>query len=434
MKFTRSKLLLISTCTASALTGLFFSGYNYHANAEAGSVNINAGTSGTGTFATGLSVTGGGASITGGLNNNTGGITNAGALGGATTGAFSSSVTFPGSGIWDSSGNVGIGTTPAVKLHVQGGELRLQTDQTYISFFNTAGVRQGYLQFANDAMYLNNERALPMYFYNNGANRMTLTSSGSVGIGNTPSYKLDVTGDIRSTTTMRANGGTYFCGGDDACLNDVNVANTVAIYGAQNSLLGTLRLGNGANDISGYNNNVGVNTLVPITNWNVAGTSSPFDQLTLTDTTSGGTTYVHRKSGAIIEFYNGTNGAYGGAINTTGAYYNGSDIRLKKDIKTIPSALDRILNLRAVTYHSTNQKNTDPLNVGFIAQEVENIFPEAVVENDTTKGYKALTYQYLFTYGIKAIQEQQVQIENLSKIVKTQQEQIDQLLKEMQSK
>lgn len=63
-------------------------------------------------------------------------------------------------------------------------------------------------------------------------------NNGDVGIGNpAPSYKLDVSGQIRSTDTIyaNANGKAYFCGGDDACLYDVNDANVVGIYGAQDS-------------------------------------------------------------------------------------------------------------------------------------------------------------------------------------------------------
>ncbi|MGE0637005.1 MAG: beta strand repeat-containing protein, partial [Bacteroidia bacterium] len=95
--------------------------------------------------------------------------------------------------------------------------------------------------------------------YDNGTN---------VGIGNAaPGYKLDVSGDIRSTGTIYAdaNGTAYLNGGDDATLNDVNVANTVGIIGQQNTTHGSVQLGTGAGAYL-YSNgtaNIGINTTSP---------------------------------------------------------------------------------------------------------------------------------------------------------------------------
>ncbi len=80
-----------------------------------------------------------------------------------------------------------------------------------------------------------------------------------------PAYKLDVTGDIRSTNKIyaNANGASYFRGGDDAELWDVNVANTMGVYGLQDATIATIRLGSGGADISGYSGNIGIGTIYP---------------------------------------------------------------------------------------------------------------------------------------------------------------------------
>jgi hypothetical protein len=88
----------------------------------------------------------------------------------------------------------------------------------------------------------------------------------NVGIGTTtPSYKLDVSGDIRATGAVyaNANGQMYFRGGDDAELWDINVTNTLGVYGQQDSTVGSIKLGSGGGTISGRSGNIGVGIITP---------------------------------------------------------------------------------------------------------------------------------------------------------------------------
>jgi Chaperone of endosialidase/Pectate lyase superfamily protein/Putative peptidoglycan binding domain len=62
-----------------------------------------------------------------------------------------------------------------------------------------------------------------------------------------------------------------------------------------------------------------------------------------------------------------------------------SDQRLKKNIETIPDALERLTDLRGVHFLWNHETGTDDPHVGFIAQEVAEVFPE-FVEQDT-RGY-----------------------------------------------
>jgi trimeric autotransporter adhesin len=102
--------------------------------------------------------------------------------------------------------------------------------------------------------------------------------------------------------------------------------------------------------------------------------------------------------------YNGQTEAY--IDNVTGAYNQISDQRLKKDIAPISNVLSNVLQLQPKMYHYLRNKTDDPLSYGFMAQEVEQLFPSFV--NTKGKGdYKAISYQNFSVIAIKAIQEQQ---------------------------
>ena len=109
--------------------------------------------------------------------------------------------------------------------------------------------------------------------------------------------------------------------------------------------------------------------------------------------------------------------------------YNASDIRLKKNIVTISNGLDKITALNPVKFNwiddfveSENGKDI----LGFIAQEVESIIPEAVEKfSDNTIQVGDLTIsdtlrvneKFIIPVLVKAIQEQQAQIEELKELI-----------------
>ncbi len=115
-------------------------------------------------------------------------------------------------------------------------------------------------------------------------------------------------------------------------------------------------------------------------------------------------------------------------------FYNGtpldflhehSDIRLKKDIEPLSNSLDKILNLKGVSFKwnvelSSYIGRNGEDDIGFIAQEVENIIPQ-VVKNTTIPGIefevKNIEYKKLIPVLVEAIKEQQSQIEELKQTV-----------------
>ena len=79
---------------------------------------------------------------------------------------------------------------------------------------------------------------------------------------------------------------------------------------------------------------------------------------------------------------------------------------MKSDIKTIDNALDKVSQMRGVTYTKDNE-----LGSGVIAQEIEKVAPELVLDGE----YKSVAYGNTVGYLIEAIKELKSEIEELKK-------------------
>lgn len=98
--------------------------------------------------------------------------------------------------------------------------------------------------------------------------------------------------------------------------------------------------------------------------------------------------------------------------NNDGSFCASSDRRLKENIAPLATTLPLALQLNPVTYHFISDPNKKTA-IGFIAQEVEQLFPQAVnrVPDETLGEILTLNYDAFSVIAIKTIQEQQVQIE-----------------------
>ena len=97
----------------------------------------------------------------------------------------------------------------------------------------------------------------------------------------------------------------------------------------------------------------------------------------------------------------------GAKLTAAGVFTDASDISLKSDIETIPYGLETVLQLRPVGY---DYKKTGQADIGFIAQEVEQIIPEVVFGEN---GSKSMSYGHLVAVLTKALQEMHTQIQEL---------------------
>ena len=117
-------------------------------------------------------------------------------------------------------------------------------------------------------------------------------------------------------------------------------------------------------------------------------------------------------SGELEMYYNG---ALRGNYNSgTGVYTSVSDGSLKKDIQNMGSILPSVMRLRPVNYRMKEENETAKPTLGFIAQEVEALFPQLVTPVVSRNGgatIKTLNYDGFGILAIKAVQEQQQLIE-----------------------
>jgi len=116
-----------------------------------------------------------------------------------------------------------------------------------------------------------------------------------------------------------------------------------------------------------------------------------------------------------------TSGSYGmyvsGGVYSTGNVVAYSDARKKTEIKTVTNALDKVNQLRGVTYKRIDiedNANSDKVEMGVIAQEVEPIVPEVVTYAEDVDEY-GVSYGNFAGLFIEAIKEQTIIINNLKK-------------------
>lgn len=98
-----------------------------------------------------------------------------------------------------------------------------------------------------------------------------------------------------------------------------------------------------------------------------------------------------------------------------GPLVNVSDGNLKNNVKTLQGVTDKLREIRGVRFNYIPESGLNPEveHLGVIAQEVERVFPELVI--DSKRGYKTMDYVSLSAVLLQAVKEQQEQIDGLKK-------------------
>ena len=295
-------------------------------------------------------------------------------VGNATIG-YASGQTAPANGLIVN-GNVGIGTTsPGKLLEISGGNghgLAVRPGNTVWQSGLVIGTAGGTAEWAVRSTGTSVNTFEIANVYQGGTAAISITQVGNVGIGTTgPAVNLHVSGGASAgfSLTSGASESRYigFYSGSSASDH-----NALAWDVANDLRLGTIT----STAFAGFNELVRVTTL-----GNVGiGTTDP---------------------GTYKLNINGT--GYLGAA----AWVYSSDERLKDNISyletdLVTSSLSKILALKPARF---NYIVGDKNNLGFIAQDVQKVIPEAVVITNETSGILGLKTDFIIPYMVGAIQE-----------------------------
>jgi hypothetical protein len=176
-----------------------------------------------------------------------------------------------------------------------------------------------------------------------------------------------------------------------------------------------------SNSNSGY---VGIGTTSPISDLHIdqSGGASSNQQTGGLNLENGSYHWRMYNSNNFVRFnYSSDNGATftpKAYINPTDGSWNQlSDRSVKRDFEQIGSVLTGVMALQPMEYHYNDNPSNAKKSLGFIAQEVGEVFPE-VVSHEEGETLLGMDYSKMAVIAIKAIQEQQAQIEALKEEIK----------------
>ena len=319
----------------------------------------------------------------------------------------------------DSSGNVGIGTSsPASKLHIFDGGSSVNNTITFGNPSATPKAEIKHTASGNEFLNISCKGTTSGFgnivFYTGATpdERMRINSTGVVSIGNTENtgysddYLVQVGTDGSGSNSfgmlIRANqSGTSklgFADGADADGTGKVWYDHSSNYmrfdtaGSERMRLnnsGQLLIGN--TDLSGGLINMRATPTVP--------------SIETRNSTTGAIHY------ALFFRNSGGNQIGYVKISNTGTEYNTtSDYRLKENAQPIQNGLERLNQLNPVKF---DWKEDGTSSEGFIAHEVQEIFPDAVSGEKDDEIMQGMDYGRITPLLVKAIQEQQTQIEAL---------------------
>ena len=306
--------------------------------------------------------------------------------------------------------------------------------------------------------------------------RMAITQAGNVGIGTTsPSDKLQVgldenayisianggSTDVKSGLRFRVGGGgTVYSAMESAASSSGNgylsfstigsstLSERMRILSDGRVAIGRSTPENGVKllvaDAGGIGMEFSPNANVPNENRllsydRVAGATIPMNYSGASHKFLGGNVHIETANG--LRLYTEGNGAYwmlrtynavsnqlrfnyqgsdlASIATSTGNYTALSDVNKKKDFEASQIGLNEVLGLKPTLYRMKTEADTEDKHLGFIAQEVKEFIPQAYSETgEGDDKFIGLSEMPIIAALVKAVQQQQSQIEELKTLLK----------------
>jgi hypothetical protein len=325
----------------------------------------------------------------------------------------------------DASGNIGVGVTPSAfgsgfkGLQMNGGSL-MAFNGTNMYYLNNAyfdGTNYKYVNTGNATNYVQSSGQHTWSYAPSDtagntvsfAEAMRIDSSGNVGIGtSSPLSKLTISangtlGSGEQLNITGANTDYRLRLGFDTSTNKASIQALIANVGFQDLLINP----SGGNVSIGTTSSFGVRGIQVISNdvgqVSMRHASATAGKYWRIGPDSAGNNFV-------VANQNGT-GQYMSDGGTS--WISTSDERLKTDLLPIENATNKISNLRAVTGRfKTDQEETR--RAFLIAQDVQEVLPEAITVKDDKQGTLGLSYTDIIPLLVASIKEQQALIESLT--------------------
>ena len=205
---------------------------------------------------------------------------------------------------------------------------------------------------------------------------------------------------------------------------------------------------------------LGINTNSPSSSLHVVATESAISPLTVQNTNTSGYAQIIYSTGSATTWNVGAGGSGVGTLASKFFWYNGgtkmvlttagrlgigndspsfpldvngnvsgisiyasddivafSDAKVKGDVKVIENAIEKIKEIRGVTFTRTDREDNGQRHAGVIAQEVQKVLPEVVTTREDD-GTLAVAYGNLNALLIEAIKELTAKVEKLEQQLK----------------